>query len=62
MRHVQPRASVGPANEQVRMEIHNFLQALASYPKSFAKNPEISFEEYLCTLIAVRKPERRRPN
>lgn len=55
MPHVQPRESVSPANQQVRAEIQSFLQALDSYPDLFARNPNISFEQYLCTLVSAGK-------
>ena len=59
MRHVQPRASIGPADEQVRSEIQSFLQALVLYPKTFAKNPEITFEDCLGSLLAGHESDRR---
>jgi hypothetical protein len=43
-------------DEQVRREIQTFLQALNSYPESFARNPGITFEEHCSKLI--RAPER----
>jgi hypothetical protein len=39
------------AEEQVRREIQTFLQALNSYPESFARNPSITFEEHCNQLI-----------
>ena len=62
VRHVQPRASIGPVDEQVRSEIQSFLQALVLYPKTFAKNPEITFEQCLGTLLAVRESDRSHPD
>ncbi len=44
-------------NEKVRMEIQTFLQALRSYPDRFARNPEITFEEYCCSLIPSAKTD-----
>lgn len=38
-------------DEQVRREIQTFLQALNSYPESFARNPTITFEEHCNQLI-----------
>jgi hypothetical protein len=48
--HVQPRETVQPRNEQVRLEIQNFLHALDSYPARAAKEPRISFQQHLCTV------------
>jgi hypothetical protein len=42
-------------NEQVCMEIQIFLQALDSYPKRFARNPGITFEEYCSVLVQTAK-------
>ena len=55
MSHVQPRESVTPRNQQVRVEIQSFLHALDSYPELFARNPNISFEQYLCSLVSAGK-------
>jgi hypothetical protein len=38
-------------NEQVRVEIEAFLQALNSYPERFAANPHITFEEHRASLM-----------
>jgi len=38
---------------EVRREIDNFLLALYSYPKRFADDPCLSFEEYLCSIMAA---------
>jgi len=38
-------------NEQVRVEMQTFLQALASYPDRFAINPRMTFEEYRSSLV-----------
>jgi len=39
------------SNEQVRVEIRTFLQALNSYPESFSKHPGITFEKYCSSLV-----------
>ena len=62
MRHVQPRESVYPGNEQVRVEIQNFLLAIASYPDRFAQDPDISFEQHFGSLAAAGKTDPRRQN
>jgi hypothetical protein len=49
---VQPRAIVPPRKEQVQQEIRNFLLAVDSYPKRVAKEPEITFQEHLCSFFA----------
>jgi len=38
---------------EVRREIDNFLLALSSYPKHFADDPCLSFEQYLCHMMAT---------
>jgi hypothetical protein len=40
-------------NEQVRVEIKTFLQALASYPNRFAADPRVTFDEYHLSLVAA---------
>lgn len=40
-------------NEQVRVEIEIFLQALDSYPARFAANPEVTFEEHQASLMPL---------
>jgi hypothetical protein len=37
---------------EVRREIDNFLLALYSYPERFAGDPCLSFEQYLCSIMA----------
>ena len=60
MRHVQPRESFYD-NEQVRVEIQRYLQALASYPDRFAQDPDISFKKHLYSVVAAgHAPGRRR--
>lgn len=39
-------------NEQVRVEMQTFLQALASYADRAASDPKVSFEEYYISLMA----------
>jgi len=39
-------------NEQVRVEMQTFLQALASYPDRVASDPEVTFEEHHVSLMA----------
>jgi hypothetical protein len=39
-------------NDQVRVEIETFLQALASYPDRFARDPRVTFDEYRLSLVA----------
>ncbi|HYA25820.1 MAG TPA: hypothetical protein VEF05_16775 [Terriglobales bacterium] len=38
---------------EVRREIDNFLLALHSYPERFADDPCLSFEQYLCSIMAA---------
>jgi hypothetical protein len=44
-------------NEQVRVEMHTFLQALDSYPTCFATNPDITFDEHCVSLMALAQVE-----
>jgi hypothetical protein len=62
MQHDQPHEREQPGNEQVLMEVQSFLQALASYPERFAKEPTISFEQHLSNLVASSQSELRRRN
>ena len=49
--------SVAPAVLRVvsekhnQREIENYLKALSSYPDRFARDPELSFEQHLCSLV-----------
>ncbi len=52
MRHVQPRESFYARDERVRFEIQRYLQALASYPDRFARDPDISFKKHLYSVVA----------
>ena len=62
MQQGQPHEEGKSGNEQVLMEVQSFLQALASYPARFAKEPTVSFEQHLCSLVAATKDEARRRN
>jgi hypothetical protein len=62
MQHSQPHEEEQPCNEQVLMEVQSFLQALASYPDRFAKEPKLSFEQHLCSLVTATQNESRRRN
>jgi hypothetical protein len=60
--NVESTQSVHPRNERVRIEIQTFLLALDSYPRRFAKEPKISFQEHLGSLVAAREDDLRRRN
>jgi hypothetical protein len=66
MKSKMRQASVGgnpvSGNQQVRIEIQTFLQALHSYPDRFARNPGITFEEYCSSLIPAAKTDSTRRN
>jgi hypothetical protein len=49
---VQSRQSAPLRNKQVREEIRNFLHALDSYPARAAKEPQVSFQQHLCSIFA----------
>jgi hypothetical protein len=38
-------------NEQARVEMQCFLKALDSYPRSFARNSQLTFDEYRVSLM-----------
>ena len=59
-RHVQPRDSYGPQNQQARNDIRRFLLAVRSYPDRVAQEPRITFEQHLSSLFAAAKPDPRR--
>lgn len=40
------------ANEQARVEMQSFVKALDSYPRSFAQNPQLSFDQHRIRLMA----------
>ncbi|MBZ5719063.1 MAG: hypothetical protein LAO03_01660 [Acidobacteriia bacterium] len=37
---------------QVQQEIETFLNALSSYPERFARDPYVSFEQHLFSIVA----------
>jgi hypothetical protein len=46
-------------SRDVQQEIDNFLQALSSYPDSFAHNPRLSFEQHLFRIMECEAGEQR---
>ena len=38
--------------QQVQEEIETFLNALSSYPERFARDPYVSFEQHLFSIVA----------
>jgi hypothetical protein len=61
-REAQARAGANQVtgNDQVRIEMQSFLQALRSYPERFARNPRLSFAEHCSGLVQTAKAEPRR--
>ena len=59
-RDVRAGRSPVTGNDQVRIEIQSFLQALRSYPERFARNPRLTFEEHCSGLAQTAKAEPRR--
>jgi hypothetical protein len=51
MHHVSVGENRLSGNDQVRIEIETFLQALNSYPEYFSKDPETTFEKYCSSLV-----------
>lgn len=45
----------------VQREIDNFLLALNSYPSRFASDPELTFEQYLYSIMASENESKRGP-
>ena len=56
----RPSWSSLSADEQVRWEIQNFLEALKSYPDRAAKEPDVTFEQHLYALVSPRQAVPRR--
>jgi hypothetical protein len=42
-----------PREPQVQQEIDTFLAALNSYPERFSRNPYLSFEQHLFSVVAT---------
>jgi hypothetical protein len=38
--------------QQVQQEIETFISALSSYPERFARDPYVSFEQHLFSIVA----------
>lgn len=56
MKHL--RSGAKPDQQQAEREIQTFLEALNSYPQSFAQDPCLSFEQHLVALASEQgKPE-----
>ncbi len=49
-RSVDPAVFRGASARRNQREIENYLKALSSYPARFARDPELSFEQHLCSL------------
>jgi len=43
----------GPREPQVQQEIETFLAALNSYPERFSRNPYLSFEQHLFSVLTT---------
>ncbi len=41
------------ANRAAEQKLHDFLEALTSYPERFAHDPQVSFEEHLVMVAAA---------
>jgi hypothetical protein len=53
-KHRTARAPVraGRREREVLGEMENFLRALSSYPDRFAREPYLSFEQHLFSIVA----------
>jgi len=40
-------------NKKVEAEIQSFLEALASYPERFARDPRVTFEQHLANATVA---------
>ena len=49
---VVPSLSDAAHEQQVQEEIETFLNALSSYPERFARDPYVSFEQHLFSIVA----------
>lgn len=38
---------------EVQREIDSFLRAISSYPDRFAREPYLSFQQHLCSIVAA---------
>ena len=47
----QPRARVVSRNRSAKREIRKFLRALNSYTACAAANPDLTFQQYLCSVL-----------
>jgi hypothetical protein len=46
-----------PARErEVQREIDSFLRAINSYPDRFAREPYLSFQQHLCSIVTAAYP------
>ncbi len=50
MKHL--RSGARPDQQHAEREIQTFLEALNSYPQSFARDPDLSFEQHLVALAS----------
>ena len=53
----QPRARVVSRNGSAKREIRKFLLALYSYPDCAAANPDLTFQQYLCSVLTEKAQE-----
>jgi len=53
----QPRARVVSRNGSARREIRKFIWALNSYPDCAAANPDLTFQQYLCSVLTEKTQE-----
>jgi hypothetical protein len=49
---IQPQ-QIAPRNEQARQEFQNFLLAVDSYPDCLAKEPGLTFRQYLSNFFVT---------
>jgi hypothetical protein len=52
-KHIATDSLVSEANRepQVQQEIDSFLRAVSSYPERFAREPYLSFQQHLSSIV-----------
>jgi hypothetical protein len=49
----QVRVSDVEREQEVQQEIDSFLRAISSYPDRFAREPYLSFQQHLCSIVTA---------
>jgi hypothetical protein len=58
-KHHTPEFNADPSRQrEVQQEIDRFLRALRSYPDRFAREPYLSFQQHLSSIVTAVYPPR----